>query len=182
MFGFLKNKKEQQRKERLAIENSKRVVNLVALSRNITNELCFTEKGFYFHSDTKKSVIDPQAPNSWNIPEAERMKIVSKQNELNSYAIDMISKYWPKVLTEPTEFEDTILPPFIVFPMYTKSTIYWRIGDGESYRALFQCYIAQLSNEELSRYIEAWPAPIHNPNFYNIYLPEQAEVQKEEAM
>lgn len=181
MFGFMKKKKEQERKERLAIENSKRLVSLVALSRKISNELCYTDKGFYFHNDYKKSIIDPQAPDSWNIAESERMQIVSLQNELSSYANDMISKYWPKVLTEPTEFEDPILPPFVIFPMFTKSTIYWRIGIGESYRALFQCYVAQLGKDELYNYIKAWPAPGHNPNFYNIYLPEQNEANNEAA-
>ncbi len=36
MFGFIKKKKEQERRERLAIENSKRVVSLIAISRKIT--------------------------------------------------------------------------------------------------------------------------------------------------
>lgn len=51
------------------------------------------------------------------------------------------------------------LPPFIVFPMYSSSTIGWRMGGGEWYEARWMRMISNLSEEQLKEYCDKYDYP-----------------------
>lgn len=51
------------------------------------------------------------------------------------------------------------LPPFIVFPTYTATTIGWRMGTGEYYAGIWHTIIKTLSPEELTEYCQKYTYP-----------------------
>lgn len=82
-------------------------------------------------------------------------------------------------LLENDELEHIPLPPFVVFPTYSSTTIGWRMGLGEIYESDWMQVIRTLSNEELMEYCSHYIYPmwwvmdnqykdIVNPRYYKM--------------
>lgn len=51
------------------------------------------------------------------------------------------------------------LPPFVVFPMYSSTTIGWRMGVGEQYEGVWMNVMKKLSDSELIDYCSKFEYP-----------------------
>ena len=93
----------------------------------------------------------------------------------------LVCKYTSKVykLSQNNKLNHIPLPPFIVFPMYSPTTIGWRMGTGEGYEADWMKRIKALSDEELSEYCSQYDYPMwwvegnpykdfFNPRYYEM--------------
>ena len=64
-----------------------------------------------------------------------------------------------KLTMEDRMFKHIPLPPFIVFPMYSPTTIGWRMGAGEEYADCFYKSIKKLSQKEILNYCKNFNYP-----------------------
>lgn len=64
-----------------------------------------------------------------------------------------------KDLYDFTKLKTEILPPWIVFPSYSRASAGWRQGYGEGYLIIYYAYRNYLSEEELKEYDKKYPIP-----------------------
>ena len=74
---------------------------------------------------------------------------------------DLVFKYVNKVyyLFKDGKLKHVPLPPFIVFPMYTPTTVGWRMGAGESYSEIWHQMVKPLSETEKKEYCGKYDYP-----------------------
>ncbi len=60
-----------------------------------------------------------------------------------------------------------LLPPFLMYPLYNRYSMGWRMGSGEGYVMKFRKWFRQFSEEEQELYIKLFPAPISIPDYWN---------------
>lgn len=59
----------------------------------------------------------------------------------------------------PCEHIGFMLPPWLSFPQYSRTTSGWRQGYGEGYLSRFREWRVTLTPERLEAWVEAYPAP-----------------------
>ncbi len=109
--------------------------------------------------EKEKHFLDP---SNWDLPETEIEKIQGINKKLNDYALvvfDFVYGGSKIPLKEALSSVTDLLPPWIVFPLYTVSCMGWRMGNGEEYQDVYVNFIHSLTEEEFERYNEAYPVP-----------------------
>ena len=65
--------------------------------------------------------------------------------------------------------QNEMLPPWKQYPEINRSSIGWRMGDGEYYLGEWINYYTDLSKEEKEQYRRKYPQPIAWFGFYKMY-------------
>ena len=108
--------------------------------------------------DNAKHALDP---DNWDLPEDQLDKVKQGLKQLAKYAEYIMKRYdsyWAQI-PDGTVFTEELLPRWVVFPLYSRSTIGWRMGSGEDYAALMCSYAGSLTDEERKKYIAKYPVP-----------------------
>ncbi len=101
-------------------------------------------------------------PSNWDLPETEIKKIQDINKKLNEYALvifDLVYGGTKLPLKEVLDSVTDLLPPWVVFPLYTASCMGWRMGNGAKYQDVYVKFILSLTEEEFERYNKTYPVP-----------------------
>ncbi len=100
-------------------------------------------------------LLDPKigwlTPDNWDLPEKEKKKVLAHTEALKDYALAMVEL----CRTSKSHIFDleklkghTLLPQWIVFPLYSRTSLGWRMGIGEAYLALYHRFSMERAKEE----------------------------------
>jgi len=92
---------------------------------------------------------------NWNLPEDVIETISKYLKVLEEYAEKTCSFIMKNNIPELK----AVLPPWIVFPLYPRGTMGWRMGRGEDYGMAFGKFIRSLSEKEREIYMALYPEP-----------------------
>ena len=141
---------------------------LISISHTVSN-LCedtphpggWIEHHLPLHN-TKEGVSNP---DNWAISYENREMVEQNLAVLSDYARKTIKECCQK--DGGYDFGDKceVLPPWIVFPNYSRRSIGWRMGLGESYKAVWGSYMRYLDSRERDQYREKYPQPEYWKSF-----------------
>lgn len=147
-----------------SLYTDEQIEQLVKISEEI-RELCINEyQNEFFTShhlplkDNAKHALDP---DNWDLSEDQLNKVKQGLKQLAKYAEYIIRRYNSYWAESPngTVFTEELLPRWVVFPLYSRSTIGWRMGPGADYADLMISYADSLTDEERKKYIAKYPVP-----------------------
>lgn len=145
------------------IKNKQSLEHLISLS-DMVNELCETTThpdGRIEHHFPLLNKEDGIAhPDNWNISSKERKMVESNLAVLADYAKEMCKcRQSGTCGYDFSNLDSEILPPWIVFPHYSRHTIGWRMGIGESYKEIWGSYLRCLDGNNREKYKTKYPQP-----------------------
>lgn len=71
----------------------------------------------------------------------------------------VVYKYTQEYGFENLNNEEYLLPPFLVFPLYSPTSLGWRMGSGADYAEYWAKFMKNLSKEERNEYLSKYEYP-----------------------
>ena len=109
--------------------------------------------------DENKLALDS---SNWDLTDADKEKISNALEKLKIYYGAVYDAYGDMIYhrnQNSHRFDRELLPPWIVFPLYSVRTLGWRMGSGEEYRDIFSYFLNSLTDEQCEEYDKAYPEP-----------------------
>ena len=155
----------QPRDGKTSLYTDEQIAHLVTVSEEI-RALCIDEcrddhMSVFHHLPLKDKEKHPLDETNWDLPEDQIRKIKQGIKELTKYANYICERYGEVLLNKDATpvFTEDLLPRWIVFPLYSKTALGWRMGIGEDYAELMWRWHNTLTEEAFNTYQEKYPAP-----------------------
>ena len=137
------------------------VQKLVSLSDSV-QRFCVNEtengRNYYHHLPLKSTKCLALDIDNWDLSSNDIENVKNSCRTLFQYFNNALILF----KNESTDIiKEKLLPPWVVFPLYDRHSMYWHMGDGEAYEGLFADILCSLSKEEFAAYQIRYPIPAY---------------------
>lgn len=142
------------------------VESFIMISKGLSDR-CDDERDHLMPLKLGFSKYDFFYPEAWNVPCEEKEQMMKDVNLLFDYAraIVYVGNFVmeradnPKIMELFQEF--SLLPRWIVFPLYPRDTVGWRANLAADYVKIFHYWFSVIPEDVREEYCKKWPVPAY---------------------
>ena len=142
------------------------VESFIMISKGLSDR-CDDERDHLMPLKLGFSKYDFFYPEAWKVPVEEKEQMMKEVNQLFAYAkagiyvSNFVMNHYgnPEIMNLFREI--TLLPRWIIFPLYPRDTVGWRANLAADYVKVFHYWFSVISEDAREEYCKKWPVPAY---------------------